>query len=196
MDWKDLTVNQYEQLAELHKIDRTRFASNAIEVMFGVKNADTTLPLVEYSRYLGELSFFSTPMPKGKLKEHHTLNGRAYDVSLVVAEFSSVQYQDIMNYSKGDKRLTDMLSCVVIPHGHRYNDGYDLEQVKDDIGTMNVVDGSAIAAFFLTFWKAYMRTFRAYSLPRLMSQLPKEKKEEVERLTKELLEKWEALITA
>ena len=53
MDWKTLTVNQYEQLNDLYNLDRSRFTTNAIEVLFGVKKADVSVPLAEYNRLLG-----------------------------------------------------------------------------------------------------------------------------------------------
>lgn len=195
MDWKTLTVNQYEQLNDLYNLDRSRFTTNAIEVLFGVKKADVSVPLAEYNRLLGELAFFSTPMPKGKIKNTYTLNGREYVVDLNLVAFSAVQYQDLMQYAKGDKRLSDMLSCVVVPKGHKYNDGYDLEQAKEDIGSMGVVDGTAITAFFFTYWKAFTRTFRDSLLPRLLETVPKEKREAVEKKMSQLLGAMEVVQT-
>ena len=64
MNWDDITLKDFEELQNLYKTDKTRFANNAIEYLFSIKNADTTLPLAEYAKYLGEISFFQTQSPK------------------------------------------------------------------------------------------------------------------------------------
>lgn len=190
MTWKDLTLLQYENLKSLADTDRSRFANNAIEYLFGVKQPEVTLPLYEYSKYLKELQFFSEPMPKAKLgNAEWTLNGTTYKADLVIANFSAVQFMDWRTYtSQPNKSIIDLLSVVLVPEGHKYNDGsYDLEKAKDDIGTMSAVDANALLFFFANYFRIFVTT-SLDSLRKKMKRMKKLPKDKVQEIVSKLEE--------
>ena len=190
MDWNDIKLKDYENLLNAWKTDKTRFSNAAIEYLFNIKNPETTLPLTEYAHYLNELKFFQTTPPKAKLKTSYTLNGTVYDVKLNMAELSAVQFQDYTIYSRQTNPSTiDLLSVVLIPHGKFYNDGYDIEKAKEDIGEMSVSDANAIVFFFASWFRRYVTRLNACLIrPRMMRKLPKATREALTNLTSQLRE--------
>ena len=157
MDYKDLNVKTYDTLLKDRPEDEQEFANFAIETIFGIEQPDKNIAYTEYLKYLNELSFLSQPIPKSKLLTEFKLNGRDYTVDINVMGFSTAQFIDIRQYMRQQAGWVDMLSTVVIPKGHKYNDGYDIEQAKADIGSLDVPTANAILLFFSTFVKRYQR---------------------------------------
>jgi hypothetical protein len=71
-----------------------------------------------------------------------------------------------------------MLSVFVIPADHKYNDGYDMLQVMNDINDLPIPVVSSIAFFFGRQFSTFMRIFQRYSIKQIKkTNLPKEAKE-------------------
>lgn len=189
MTWDDLTLKDFEELQNLYNTDKTRFANNAIQYLFNIKNADTTLPLAEYAKYLGEISFFQTQPPKANLKTEYTINGNLYKLNLDIQQFSVVQFQDFTAYNKqANPSMIDLLSVVLVPSGRLYNDGYDLEAVKDEISTMKVCDANAIVFFFAKWFQRYVAFLNACLLrkKKMMKKLPKQVQAQIQQMVNSL----------
>lgn len=159
--WEQLTVAQYEELLNIQEEHPHDSAKYIIEYLYDVENADN-LPLLEYSCYMAGLrQFINDPIPKAKLTPSvsYNLNGRHYRVDITPTAFTVAQYTDLTNYVKNKGTLTDMLSVVVIPEANEYNEGYNMEQVRGDIGAMPLTAGLAVIGFFSRWSKASIGTF-------------------------------------
>ena len=186
MNWNDITLKDYEELTNAYKTDKTRFANAAIEYLYGIKNAENTLTLTEYAKYLNEIKFFQTQPPKAKLKTSYTLNGTQYDVKLNMQELTAVQFQDYTIYSRQLNPSTiDLLSVVMIPHGKHYNEDYNIEQAKTDIGNMNVSDAFAVVFFFADWLRKYVNFLSDYltKQTKKIKNLPTKTQEQIQTLT-------------
>ena len=160
--WEQLTVAQFEELCRLqeeHPADRAKYI---IEYLYDVADAEQ-LPIIEYSAYMAGLQkFIGEPVLKAKLTPSatYTIHGRLYRVDITPADFSVAQYTDLTNYLKdGKASLIDLLAVVVIPDGHLYQDGYDMRQVRSDVGDLPLTAGFAVVGFFGRWSKSYMDTF-------------------------------------
>ena len=159
--WGQLTVDQFEDICELQKMHPKDSAKYIVEYLYGVEDADH-LPLHEYSCYVAGLrKFIGEPVPKSKLTPNaaYTLNGRTYRVDISPTAFTVAQYTDLTDYLKRSASLRDILSVVVVPDGKLYNEGYDMESAKADIGTMSLTDALAVIGFFARWSKASIQTF-------------------------------------
>lgn len=195
MDWKDITIKDYEELLNLYRTDKNRFANNAIEYLFKVKNADTTLTLGEYAKYLKELEFFHTQPPKAKLKLSYTIgDGKdgetEYTLKTDIQTFSAVQFQDFTTYNRMPNPSTiDLLSVVLVPKGHFYNDGYDLEEAKEQIGRLSVSDANAIVFFFAIWYQKFVRFLSDYlTREKTLKKIPTETREKISQMLKAIAE--------
>lgn len=75
------------------------------------------------------------------------------DLSLVptkdFTQITTAQYVDFQTFSKGGvAALPDLLSVLLIPEGHKYNDGYDLEAVKATVKELPLPAALGLSAFF------------------------------------------------
>lgn len=163
MTWNDVKLEAYEQLVQWK--DSKDFTDRAIEVLFGVKDPQQ-LPVSQYLSYLSQLDFVGKEIPKSRLITDFTISGRKYEVNINISEFSMGQFTDFENYKKQQPMsLIDTLSTVILPKGHKYNDGYDMQQVKEDIGKLSVVEVNAVFSFFAHWCFRYVDTL-TYCLKR------------------------------
>lgn len=76
-------------------------------------------------------------------------------------DISVAQWVDFQNYGKDmDNHLADMLSVVLVPKGKTYNEGYDIDKLKADLGAhMSVPEALGVCFFFRRRWlKSTQRT--------------------------------------
>ena len=91
------------------------------------------------------------------------------------------QYIDFQTYAPDlDKCLVEFLSVILVPKGHRYNEGYDILEVQKAIREeMSVSDGVSLAGFFLTWCKKSIKDSLNYSKREAMGIKDKTRREEI-----------------
>lgn len=192
MTWNEVTLEQYDALRlKTYNIKEDRYTDIAIETLLGITDPEHTISYVEYLQHVEELNFLTKPPKKNKLKEKYTLNGKVYTLDMNVQDFTANQFLDFNVYSKQKpSSMIDMLSVVLVPEGHKYNDnGYDLNEAKEDIGSMSVCDGESILSFFLRWWERLYRTFLACFDKWMKKQEKKGKLSQEEKQVMELMKK-------
>lgn len=180
-NWDDLSWKEYEQLDQIlnANIPQAFKTVNIISLLSGVSVEELeNLPIIEFQRLLPEINFIDT---KPNLRSHQTeyiVNGREYSFVGNVDEITTSQYIDYRSYMNEEvKDVANLMSVFLIPKGHKYNDGYDINQVKSDIGDMCWLDVRA-AAFFFRIWLGEYILILKYSLIKELRRLKKEKKKE------------------
>ena len=74
----------------------------------------------------------------------------------------------------------EFLSVILVPKGHRYNDGYDIIEVQRAIREeMSVSDGVSLAGFFLTWCRKSIVDSLNYSKQEAMGIKDKTRREEI-----------------
>lgn len=159
--WEQLTVGQYEELLRIVAEHPDDSAKYIVEYLYDVPNADH-LPLAEYGCYVtGLRKFVGNPISKSRLTPSavYHLHGREYRVDITPTAFTVAQYTDLTNYLERKGSLTDLLTVVLIPDGHQYGDGYDMQRVRDDISDLPLEAGLAVIGFFARWSRASIKTF-------------------------------------
>lgn len=178
MKWNDVTVSQFLELQELIKIENeTDRLLSIIELFFGEDAVE--LPIYEFNKKINELDFLKTEVPTNHIVNTATVNGRKYKVDALVGHISTAQYVDFTNYMKEDpeKNITKCLSVFFIPEGHKYNDGYDMLQVINDMGSLPIDIAMSESFFFSRQYKKFIKIFQSYSIKKIKkTDLPKEVK--------------------
>lgn len=178
--WEDLTFNEVLQIQQILSADinETYKASNIIAVLAGVENdVIENLPINQFTSLANRLEFLSTPIPKVKHQDSYTVNGNEYKLAANITEISTAQYIDYQTYMKEEiPDLARVTTVFFIPKGHKYNDGYDVEEVYRDVSDMKYIDIEAIA-FFLRKQFALYTMITADSLKHQMKKKKMSKKE-------------------
>lgn len=168
MNYNDINIDTFQRLSDIYKESEGEERTyKVINLLYGVDCE--RIPYTSFLGYLKAIDFLRYDIPTTKLRDAYILNGRKYCLSFIPASFTVAQFQDLKAYQGG--RYVDQLSVVLIPEGHEYNDGYDMEQVRKDIGTLGSVDGAEIVRFF----GAWLRRFAAVTPSFLRRMLKRSK---------------------
>ena len=179
-NWDEITWNEYEQIEQIISADipSDYKAVNLISILTN-KSVDEieNLPIAQFQRLLPVLEFLKEQPKIHKHKFNYTVNGREYIFKGQLTDISTAQYIDYRNYMNDEEKdIVKLFSCFLIPKGHDYNDGYDVEQVKSDIGDMCWLDVRAATFFFRIQLAAYI-LFLKSSLRKTMKKSKAAKKD-------------------
>lgn len=151
MNWKQITLKQWEELDRLSKQkfeDDILYTSEIIKVVFDIEDPLSMTPQ-EFQKYVGELSFMKDPIPEVKLCNSYNINGTKYNFKGNIFEISMAQLMDVRSFTtKPEINYAEVLSVFLIPDGHKYNDGYDIEKTLSDINSLPITDVLKVYNFF------------------------------------------------
>lgn len=159
MSWYDVTVDQFQRMKGL---DMTDFDNQieAASILLGINCDD--MQWKDFCKELKKLEFLNQEMPKTIIRKSYTLNGRKYNCLPNLQELTVTRYMDFTTLSKeGD--MVKILGVFLIPEGKEYGT-YDLDEVYEDIRTMNIVEASGIYNFFLLEFRVCISTLQDYSV--------------------------------
>lgn len=175
MKWNDVKLYQFNKLQELLNIENEE--ERMIEVaklLLGEEVLD--LSVAAFTIKLKELKFLQEEIPTNVPPKKVIVNGRKYYLDCLLGNVTTAQYVDFTNYSKSND-ISKMLSVFMIPEGHKYNDGYDMLQVINDINDLPVTVVNDAAFFFGRHFSVFMKTFQSYSIKQIKkTNMPKEVK--------------------
>lgn len=159
--WNDVSYKQFKRLQE---IVEDKDSSEEVQVLDMVLYLYGNKPMNELWKYTEMVNnLIGQPMPKEtKVPSVLEVNGRKYTVTKDIENITTAQFIDYTTYAKDGGDLVGMLSCFIIPQGHKYGDGYDLEQAKSDIGDMSVADVQNYCFFFRKKWLKQQRISLLY----------------------------------
>lgn len=188
MTWKDITLEKYYKIQDLMAVQDDYTVLNLMDLVYGINSED--INIWELSKY--DISFLKNPIEEGKLPKKLEVNGHIYELKADLTRVTAAQYVDFSNYTKAKTlKYEDILSVFIIPKGHKYGDGYDINEVKQDILQLNMVDINAISQFFFRQFELFSETFRLYLIQYLKKEektAKGEQKEKIQETIEKLLE--------
>lgn len=200
-NYNKLSVGKFQELRNMDLLNRDEIDLQVemISILSEMDNEEVlNLPLDKYKEYASKLSFLTVPpsvnnvCPK-KIK----LDGKEYTVLDDISNMKAGQYIDYQNYLSNDdmeKYLPYILACFIIPKGKTYNNGYDINDVVNDVKKYLPIEVALnIAGFFFlklqNLTKATL-TFSAWKTRRIMK---KAKTKEEREMLESLMEKTQRL---
>lgn len=155
--WDDITINLYRQIGEICTDNETDDVTKDVELiglLFGIDEKEIwDMAVEEVAQYKGAMNFLTTPVGKTPRKiDKVNIRDTVYEVCTDLQKFTYSQFVDFQSYwAKGDDNITDVMSVLLVPEGHKYGSGYDIKQLKKDIDeNMSIATATSVAAFFLT----------------------------------------------
>lgn len=99
---------------------------------------------------------------------------------------TTAQYVDFQTFSKGGTaKLPELIAVLLVPEGHKYNDGYDVAQVVRVVRDLPLPEALGLNAFF---FGQLVQSIQASltSLESAAKSLPKGRRAELERKAEDL----------
>lgn len=184
MDWTKISLRQYNDVKDIFLnpefSDEDRIIL-LINVLFGVDALK--LKASELNKYIEQMKFLNTTPPKMKMKDKYKLGENWYILRRNLKDFTVAQWIDFQNFLKNGSdtdNYAKLLSVFFFPLGKDvkdYGEGYDIEQVRQDINNnLSIADATSIAGFFLRYHKISLIA-SLISIKRKTLKTPLEKKE-------------------
>lgn len=153
--WEDVTLNDYKQIVEINK---SKEGYDKIVALVAVLNEMTEkevwdLPIAEMAKLTPQLEFINEFNNLKKHKFNTIKIGDKWELKcdINMKEFTVAQYMDFQNYwQEPQKDLAKLISVFYLPKGKKYADGYDVEELINDLNnSLNIVEANEIAFFLL-----------------------------------------------
>lgn len=131
------------------------------------------LPITEYKEMVQRASFL-----QGLDDNNKHLVAKKYKIDswelIPCTDFRKMetcQFVDFRTFAPAyDSKMAELLSTLLVPKGHRYNEGYDIIELQNALRqSMSVTEAVSLCAFFLTWsrdWIASSQNFCERELKR------------------------------
>lgn len=198
LDYTNISIGEYIELQDLlldneEGLEQQDLVMQEIQILYGRDPYKMSMP--EFKKAVESLNFMTKEMPKMKVRDNYFLNGNKYVLHKKLSEFKVAHYVDyemIMKSQKGIESYPQFLALFLIPDGHEYNDGYNMETAIDDIRKyLSIADAVSLANFFkassvlfTSLFLRYLKTSTAKTIKdRKQRKIIKNKMRQLIRLT-------------
>lgn len=149
-----LTLGKFAELEDARdKYDDDNRRNIAILSVLSGKSEDELLdlPFVVFREMMDQAAFLRRAPRRVDVSKSYALGGWELVPVLDIRKMTTAQYIDYQTMATdADKRRAELLSCLIVPKGCRYCDGYDVAEVQDAIRKyMPITSAWALLAFFL-----------------------------------------------
>ena len=153
-NYKDLKIGKYLEILEDCKAggDELETQVTLIAALSGKTETEIlNMPISEYSALARSASFLTKApeLPEKPAKVYEVGGFRLVPV-MDAGKITTAQYIDFQTLAKHKEgKVVEILSCLLVPEGKRYNEGYDIADVHKAIQEdMSVADAMGEYAFF------------------------------------------------
>ena len=196
MNWFNISLKKYIELKDLYLdpeiTDEDRLFYQ-IKILFDID--PLKLKPTELHKYINEMKFLGEKVPKVKLKSTYKLGQNTYILKKDLKDFNVSMWIDFQNFLKEGSDIDNyakLLSVFFFPEGKDvkdYGEGYDIEQVRNDINNhLSIIDATSIASFFLTYHKASLIASLIYTKRKILkTPLEKTEKKKIKKEMRKLI---------
>lgn len=157
MTWDQVNISQYLDITQTltDEKDDLKKLGRIVKIIFEEDLED--IPLDEMNDKLTEVTeLLNTPPQRNKIKKTYLINGKKFRLT-DMKHLSMAQFIDATSILKAedlDLVMNKLLSVFLIPEdAPKYNKGYDLEEIQEDLWHISVQDSNGIAFFVVALLK-------------------------------------------
>lgn len=180
LSWENITLEKFLEIQAIKELDPINITAQIIKILFNIEHPEE-LSYTEFLKYSENLKFLSKEIKRVPFKDTYQINNTTYRLENNVMLFMTQQVIDWRNYSKEDNNMHKLLSVIMVPDGHKYNDGYSIEKVQNDMLDLDMPTVISLMDFFQKCWVEFIKVSRDYLTSQLKTtEIPEEKKKEIE----------------
>lgn len=175
MKWEDVSLGQYAQVYNIlieENIPDDEKVCLITQELFNINVLSSPLNEVR-DKITTVKNLLNTPIEGNNVvNDVYILNNKRYILTNDLSKITTAQYIDYMNYINSGVDINtynNFLAIFFIPEGHEYNDGYNLNEVKNNIDNyLSIVDATSIAGFFLGYAKRLLKIFQRFLIAEVL----------------------------
>lgn len=185
-NYKELTIGQYNAILAVSENEPAEELRNPqiLAVLTGQTVEELeALPLFTFAGMMHRAGFLLVPPKPTKTRKNYACGDFTLVPVLDFKKITTAQYIDFQTLTKrdGGPAVVEVLSCLLVPAGRKYCDGYDPADVQTAIRDhMSVEDAISLYSFFTERLLHLMRHTVTF-LNRMARRLPKTGREKAEK---------------
>lgn len=182
-NYRDLPIGLYLEICDIDRredLEDINKQVSIISVLTGMAEEDIyNLPLEEYRQLAAKSQYLRHPYEGEILTAKNYIVG---EFTLVPVEdyrkITTAQYIDFQTFAKdAERNIVEILSCMLIPKGKKYNQDYDVLEVQKALREhLCVADALSLLAFFFVQYRQSIKDSLTYSREMAMRLRDPEKK--------------------
>lgn len=187
--YKSLPIGDYQEILALCKDDGLEELDRQVKILSILTRIGEDelldLPIQEFKVMTSRMCFLERDLPTEvtRLEESYRIGGFDLVPVIDMRKISTAQYIDFQSFHQAgfEEHFVEILSCILIPKGRKYNQDYDIIEVQDAIRRdLNVHDGASIYAFFMFSCRESIKDILTFSLQETKKIKDKAKKEKIQ----------------
>lgn len=182
-NYRDLPIGLYLEICDIDRredLEDINKQVSIISVLTGMAEEDIyNLPLADYRELAAKTHYLSHPYEGEVLTAKNYIVGRFTLVPIEdYRKITTAQYIDFQTFAKDPERnIVEILSCMLIPKGKKYNQDYDILEVQKALREhLCVADALSLLAFFFVQYRQSIKDSLTYSREMAMRLKDPEKK--------------------
>lgn len=199
--YSELSISKYQEIKDMLKDEYEPLDLQVKLVsILSDKSEDEILNMNinDYHDLVQKTDFLmKPPQPVKKVPNKIVINGKKYIISKDVSRFTTAQYIDYQTLTAKEDRekyLQYILACFLVPEGHKYNDGYLVDEVAKEIeDNVSIQDAFNVCFFFQLKYLNLINDFLIYSDWKTKRMMRKTKDETTRKSLMEAREKMKQL---
>ena len=206
--WKECTISKYYKICDIIEDDEIQTYDKEVALLallcdceeneIWELNFNEFKKLQSMTSWIGEIELKKIENLKFKTI---IIDNKKYSINGDLSKFTTAQYIDFQtfwakrNTSKMKDIIGNILVCFIIPYGHKYGDGYDLQETAKTIyDNLDIETAYEIISFFFRSWVGSIKDSLTYSALKMKKLKKKMSKEEWHETIKNLVEMEQSLI--
>ena len=187
--YKSLPIEDYQKILALCKDDGLEELDRQVKILSiltGIGEDEILdLPIQEFKVMTSRMGFLERDLPTEVTRLEESYRIGRFDLVPVIdmRKISTAQYIDFQSFHQAgfEEHFVEILSCILIPKGRKYNQDYDIIEVQDAIRRdLNVHDGASIYAFFMFSCRESIKDILTFYLQETKKIKDKAKKEKIQ----------------
>ena len=186
-NYRSLPLGDYQDIVAIDKdktLDEVDRQVKILSILTGMdEDSILDLPIFEFKALAAKLAFLEV-LPTDNPRPAKTIVVGKFELEAVtdMRKVTTAQYIDFQSFHQlgVEEHLVEILSCLLVPKGKRYNQDYDIIEVQDAIRKdLNVFDAASLYGFFMISCKESIKDMLTYSLQEAKKIPDQRKREEV-----------------
>ena len=182
-NYRDLPIGLYLEICDIDRredLEDINKQVSIISVLTGMAEEDIyNLPLEEYRQLAAKSQYLRHPYEGEILTAKNYIVGKFTLVPIEdYRKITTAQYIDFQTFAKdAERNIVEILSCMLIPKGKKYNQDYDILEVQKALREhLCVADALSLLAFFFVQYRQSIKDSLTYSREMAMRLRDPEKK--------------------
>ena len=183
-NYRELPIGDYQDILALCKNESLEELDRQVKILSILTKVDEdtllNLPIQDFKCLTNRMGFLEKELPTkvSRLADSYRIGKFELIPVIDMRKVITAQYIDFQSFHQAgfEEHFVEILSCLLVPKGKKYNQGYDIFEVQDAIRRyLNVHDAASLYAFFIFSCRESMKDMLTFSLQEAKKIKDKEK---------------------